>query len=769
MSALFLRPRSIETWRKLAATSHQARYARLLDQAQSYADYLPPAEHPSDSITYIGMAVANLGLAYVLSQEPHYLEIARRWINVALGYPSWGKERMPDHDLDAAWLLFGLSLGYDWLKDDLPLEERHALRDKLHHQGICLFEFAVETEGQWWSSAYWQNHNWICYVGLATTAYALKHEYPETKQWSDRALANFQTVLPLMPDDGSDYEGPLYWRYGFIWFLIYADLVQQEEAIDLHDSDFLRGAGDFRLYLSAPNLINTANFGDCHDRRSSHSAAINHRLASLYDLGHIQAFTDEFHSNGEWLREGREGLVKPGVLPEAVLEFLWYNPNVAHQPLDTRSLVQAYPDMGLVSSRTSWHADATFLAFKCGSPTGHKAWSAGQAYNRLRDWQTISAGHAHPDENGFILVQGEDYLVVDEGYSRAKSSKHHSTILVDGQGQYHEGGYNAFRELGPEWGGRLEGSFNLGSSSYMRGEAARAYHPDLGLRQFTRQVLFLDGDLVVIYDTLRANHNRRFDWQLQLDEAPQVVDDQTFSVHAGKSTMHVHIAQPADFQYTQHEEEITANPTSAKPDWIIRRMQYALTIAPPEPTQATSFLVALNLAEFAVTSVNAKRGHVLQASRDNTHILTAFADQCDGIWSADIETDASWLSYTLTDDKIQKLLVGEATNLWIKQQLWLSADVPIQVAYGLDDSDVNRSKADSSDVDSSNTDGSDTGTAHYHWKIQTTSATFVSLRLPQRPAHIHLNGSPVQAHYNDDLSLLRLAIPAGESEVICHV
>ena len=41
-----------------------------------------------------------------------------------------------------------------------------------------------------------------------------------------------------MPEDGSNYEGPVYWRYGVIWFLIYADLLQQETGEDLHDSEF---------------------------------------------------------------------------------------------------------------------------------------------------------------------------------------------------------------------------------------------------------------------------------------------------------------------------------------------------------------------------------------------------------------------------------------------------------------------------------------------------------------------------------------------------
>ena len=112
MNNLFLRAHSIEEWRTLSQTTHVDQMARLLRQAKSYESYLPPAEHPRDSITYIGMAAANMALAYALTEDDAYLETLRRWIKVGIGSPPLGIGRMPDHDLDAAWLLFGLCLGW---------------------------------------------------------------------------------------------------------------------------------------------------------------------------------------------------------------------------------------------------------------------------------------------------------------------------------------------------------------------------------------------------------------------------------------------------------------------------------------------------------------------------------------------------------------------------------------------------------------------------------------------------------------------------------
>lgn len=117
---LFLKRHSLDWWRQVAESTHASQYRRLLKESDSQRDCLPPPEHLSDSITYIGTAVLNLALAYLLSGQERYVDTARRWIKTAISYPHWGKERMRDHDLDAAWLLFGLGLGYDWLKDALP-------------------------------------------------------------------------------------------------------------------------------------------------------------------------------------------------------------------------------------------------------------------------------------------------------------------------------------------------------------------------------------------------------------------------------------------------------------------------------------------------------------------------------------------------------------------------------------------------------------------------------------------------------------------------
>ena len=688
---LFLRAHSVAEWRKISQTTHIDQMGRLRRQAESYASYLPPAEHPCDSITYIGMAAANLGLAYLLTDDEAYLRSLRDWVKVGIGYPHWGLARLPDHDLDAAWLLFGLGLAYDWVGDALPEDERAALRDKLILQGTRLYDFALENEGRWWSSAYWQNHNWICYAGLATVAAALMDEHPPVQDWLNRAVENFQIVLPLFPEDGSDYEGVVYWRYGFPWLLIAAHLIQEERGVDLHQSEFLRQSFYYRLHLSGPNLVDTANFGDCHDRRSAHSRMVLYRLASLYRIGAAQWLANHFEETGEWAREGREGLVKPGLLPEAWLDFIWFDLTVVPSPVTEMEKTAVFPDMGLLTTRSSWQDSATYFAFKCGTPNGACGWHLGQAINRQNGWDILTASHEHPDENSFILMRGSDYLAVDAGYSKDKLTRNHSTILVDGQGQYSEGSYNAYTGLDQTWGGRLQEWFTAHGLTYTCGEAAGAYHPDLQLSQFKRQMVMAGDDLLLICDDLKSEVLHQYEWLLQTDVAAEQTPVLSraeaavnqFAINTGQTQMTVTAVAPTDYQHNQREIEISANPTSAKPDWIIRRTQHTLVLSPPESCTDVRFLVTLDLADRGtapaeIVALDCVGGTAVQITRNGQTRIAAFANgRSRLVVPGLLSTDASWV---VANQTTGDLWAGSMTNCWLNDELQCLASTPVDVA-----------------------------------------------------------------------------------------
>ncbi len=420
----------IKKLKKEVVDVRNKQFKRLIEQSNEYFSVRLPEQHPKKSTTFMGVAIANLALTYLVTEQEQYLEEAKRWMNAVTGYEKWGNAHLVNVDLSASWIMYGLSLGYNWLYDYLTEEEKEKYRKKLILQSEIMYDFKIDTEGKGWSTAYWQNHNWINLNGLATAGYALKDEYDGAQKYIDVAKDNFEIVFDSMADDGSDYEGVVYWRYGAMWLFVYAHLLKNEENIDyFKNSGFLKDTFYYRLYQAVPNLEETVNYGDCHDRRSGHSPAVYYKVASEYNNGHAQLLGNFVVDNILDKEQFRSG-VKPGILPEAFLEFLWFEPTVKEEQFDNLPLVKHFEDLGLVIVRSSWEKDATHLSFKSGHPGGKKQWKKLWELKE-KGYDCFGLSHQHPDNNSFILHGFGSYLTIDDGYNRNVKARHHNLVVVD--------------------------------------------------------------------------------------------------------------------------------------------------------------------------------------------------------------------------------------------------------------------------------------------------------------------------------------------------
>ena len=165
------------------------------------------------------------------------------------------------------------------------------------------------------------------------------------------------------------------------------------------------------------------NFGDCHDRYSGHTACVYYKTAAEYGDGYAQMLgnmvVDEF-----LMEEAANSKVKPGILPEAAFEFLWYEPSVEPKTFD---------DLGLLSIRSSWQRDAKVLTIKCAAPGGNKQWQRGWQLLQKEQIDLFSLSHHHPDNLSYIFARGGEYLTCEDGYNRNLMPDNHNVLLVDGQ------------------------------------------------------------------------------------------------------------------------------------------------------------------------------------------------------------------------------------------------------------------------------------------------------------------------------------------------
>jgi hypothetical protein len=570
----------LDELRASLTSTHAAQWRRLAEQCDWYRGQTPPPEHPTASITYLGPAAANLALAYRLTGQRGYLDEAWRWIATAISYPHWGKAKLPDHDLDAGWLLHGLSLAYSWLQDDLEADQGAALREKLELQGERLYGFAVETEGSWWSSSFWQNHNWICYAGLAAAGYAL-----DRPEWAARAKENLGQVLELLPADGSDSEGVVYWRYGVPWLAIHLDLLERTEGVDWwRRGSFVENTFTWRLHQCAPGFEENVDHGDCHDRRSGHSVALYSKLASVYRDGRAQWLADRVAQRYFW-REAYASGVKPGVMAEAFYELLWHDPTVA--PVDPAGEATAayFPDLGQVTARTSWADDAAFVSFKAAPGGGHTAWDNAERFRRERGWDTLSAGHHHPDAGGFVLAAHGAFLAVDCGYSNEKRAAEHNLVLVDGQGWVGEGRYHVYKDLPHESQPRLRDVRIADGWVQATSESAAMFDPALGVRRVDRTLVVTPRGRLVLLDRLAADVPREWTFLLHSDWPAEEVEGR-FAIRSGSGQAWLTTIAPGDARVEQADTVIEANPTGSTPSLRITKTLRTLRISTPRRSEA---------------------------------------------------------------------------------------------------------------------------------------------------------------------------------------
>ncbi len=264
-------------------------FRRLLEECERYRTVVLPTEHPAASITYFGPAAANLALAYRITGQQHYLDELRRWLAPPLSFPHWGKANMPDHDLDAGWLLHGLAPGLR-LGRGRPARGRAQPRSPTS----CCSRAGGSTSSRWKPKATGgRARTGRTTTGSATPVWPRRLRTGGLRSGDpglDRAGQGPTSARcsGMLPEDGSNYEGVVYWRYGVPWLVNYLDVLEDAEGIDLFAaSDYLRETFWYRLYQAAPDFERIIDHGDCHDRRSGHSVAMYYKLAA--EVPHRQA------------------------------------------------------------------------------------------------------------------------------------------------------------------------------------------------------------------------------------------------------------------------------------------------------------------------------------------------------------------------------------------------------------------------------------------------------------------------------------------------
>lgn len=212
------------------------------------------------------------------------------------------------------------------------------------------------------------------------------------------------------------------------------------------------------------------------------------------------------------------------------------------------------------------------VSFKAAPGGGHQAWETSHRLDRERGWDTLSAGHHHPDSGSFVLTSRGAFLAVDEGYSNRKRAGDHNLILVDGLGYADEDRYHVYKGIPYERQARMVDVLAADGMAHATAQIAAMYPPELGITRLDRTLVFTPAGRIVLLDRCAADAPR--DWTLLLHADWPIEYGDEIALRSGSAQAWVRLHTPLDVESAVTEVE--ANPTSSTPSLKLNRTLHTL-------------------------------------------------------------------------------------------------------------------------------------------------------------------------------------------------
>lgn len=391
----------------------------------------------SSTFRQLGDKIPFLSMAYLLTGDEAYLNAVKTWLDAFVQYDVWGVPNKSienklgydiGSDLDAAHILFGISIAYDWLYDVFSEEELERYRQTITKHARFLY-ILHKDDLVWWADSYLQNHNYINMASVTVAGLALYGEEKDAELWLAESINNFDTVIGLLSPDGASHEGVGYWSYGMVALLQHYAAIKRYDVNEFDkfmNNKFFQNTALFRLYASLPDYKYNVDYADGSRWDFRGPGFILRMLASTFHDGRAQ-----------WLA-GKVETVRGNDRGPLWLNLVWYDDSVKPIPPDDSPTYHYFDNLGILFSRTSWDDDATWAFYKAGQPQGYRAAKRGY----------MTGGHIHPDEGQFLLWSQGSWLIIEDGYVAPKFTKNHNVLLFNGKGQLGEGKWFNGKEVG---------------------------------------------------------------------------------------------------------------------------------------------------------------------------------------------------------------------------------------------------------------------------------------------------------------------------------
>jgi len=576
---LFVRPEDLPRLRELARGPMREEYEALVARCERLLTDPPPTaepeKYPPDMVrgsqewkkqwwgnrTYTIAALdgaATLGFTRLLGGKEEYGQLAKRILLDCARWDPKGATGYRYNDEAGMPYAYYFSRAYTFVYDLLSEEERAVCRRVMKVRGEEMYRHLCP--GHLWRP--YSSHSNRAWHFLGEVGIAFLGEVEGADDWVWFAMNVFYNVYPVWcDDDGGWHEGVSYWSSYIGRFTWWADVMRAAVGVDAYQKPYFSKAGYFAMYLMPPGKVG-GGFGDGATRRTaSQLVPLVSQLAAQAGNGHWQWYVEQM--GGPARADGYIGFVRgtlPGVEPK--------KPDDLPTSRVFRGIGQAALNTTLLSAD-----DDVQVIFKS-SPMGTRS-------------------HGNAANNSFVLWAYGERLLLRTGHYYLYGGPHHRdwvwstrslcNITIDGHGQI---------KRSADAKGEILAFHTTPAIDAVVGEAGNAYRVRENgrdrrlLDRYTRAVLFVKPELVIVFDRLAAPQPATFEYWLHAAKKFEVGGQRQIEVRAGDVACAIDLLAPEGLTFSQ-TDQYDPNPWPQ-----ITTREWHLTATTPSK-QSTCHFVAL--------------------------------------------------------------------------------------------------------------------------------------------------------------------------------
>lgn len=308
-----------------------------------------------------------LSYAYRTTGRKKYFKRCEEEMQAIAKFSDWN----PSHFLDVAEMSLAMSVGYDWLYNEMSENSRNVIARAIIEKGI---DPSLAPAHNGWLRG---NNNWnqVCNTGISFAAIAIYEHLPQKSiQLISRAMKSIVIPMKTYAPEGNYAEGYSYWAYGTTFNVLFIDALEKLFGSDhglSQQPGFLKTAGFYENLVSPAG--NCFNYSDCGGRNGLEPA--------MFWFADRLKQPSLLYEEKKLLDKGLAGAKFNRLLPA----FLLWGQNTDMESITSpeEKLWIGDGENPIAIMHTSWRdANSIYVAMKGGTP---------------------SAGHAHMDGGSFVM------------------------------------------------------------------------------------------------------------------------------------------------------------------------------------------------------------------------------------------------------------------------------------------------------------------------------------------------------------------------------